>query len=218
MASVLPLTTAFAADPVATLNGPVAAPLVAPFDWSGPYAGAQLGYGWGDPNWVYTGGAAVDINLGGVFGGLHAGYNFQNNNFVYGVEVEGNLSGVDGNAACPNPTFTCTVDVKAFGSARGRLGVTMNDWLFFGHVGFALASIKASTNNGGGISGSSTDTYTGWVAGGGVEKNIPGTNWSFKVEVSRYDFGSGNHTVDNALSVDLDPNVNTVIVGVTKHF
>ncbi|HEX9238491.1 MAG TPA: porin family protein, partial [Xanthobacteraceae bacterium] len=58
------------------------------FNWAGPYVGATLGYEWG----------SVDNNPthpSGVAGGLEAGFNWQNGNFVYGGEVDISLSAAE---------------------------------------------------------------------------------------------------------------------------
>src|SRR5438874_4456486 len=81
--------SAFAADLPARL-----APAGAPFTWTGYYAGANLGYGWGDPQITSSISAFVDPgpvatgvlssaaeatsnSSGSALGGLQAGYNIQ---------------------------------------------------------------------------------------------------------------------------------------------
>ncbi len=68
-------TSAMAADPVMPAPPPPPPPAAPAFDWSGPYVGAYLGYWFGD---------------GGMVGGL-AGYNYQINNFVVGVDVSAGI-------------------------------------------------------------------------------------------------------------------------------
>src|SRR5688500_10503791 len=58
------------------------------YRWMGPYLGANLGYQWG----------SIDNNPtepSGIAGGLQAGYNWQNGNFVFGAETDINLTGAD---------------------------------------------------------------------------------------------------------------------------
>ncbi len=64
---------------------PVAAPSA---DWSGFYAGAQLGYGDVDSN-----GGGLDGN--GELGGVHAGYRWDLGTTVLGVEADWDAANVD---------------------------------------------------------------------------------------------------------------------------
>ena len=44
--------------------------------WTGLYLGGHLGGGWGSFD---------DLDLDGLVGGIHGGYNLQNGNIVYGI-------------------------------------------------------------------------------------------------------------------------------------
>src|SRR6476620_11459558 len=91
-----------------SLSGAVmAADVVAPapevFDWTGPYIGAHVGWGWADLEGAFDSGASTskfsqdggDFKLSDddILGGLQAGYNVQINQFVLGVE--GDISFTD---------------------------------------------------------------------------------------------------------------------------
>eukprot|EP01036_Dinobryon_divergens_P051150 gene51150-68474_t len=76
-------TPAFAAD-IPAAGEPVAPAYIAPaaFNWSGPYIGVHLGYGFnGEFN------DAID-GASGFVGGLQAGYNVQFDPLVVGIEAE----------------------------------------------------------------------------------------------------------------------------------
>ena len=62
--------------------------------WSGPFVGVTLGYGFGK-----TDAAVGDIDTDGVLAGGFAGYNFQNGNFVYGLEGDVGYNAMDGATA-----------------------------------------------------------------------------------------------------------------------
>ena len=70
--------TVVTAEPVIEAPAPV---YVAASDWSGFYAGAQLGYGDADSN-----GAGLDGN--GFLGGIHGGYRWDFGQFVFGTELD----------------------------------------------------------------------------------------------------------------------------------
>lgn len=106
---------------------PAAAPYVAPgMDWSGAYAGAQLGYGDVDSN-----GGGLDGN--GWLGGVHAGYRWDMGNFVAGAELSYDLADIELGATAGDQLD----DVAALKLSAGRdFGRT----LVYGTLGAAYAS------------------------------------------------------------------------------
>jgi len=109
----------FAADlPVKAVRAPVAAPIAA-YNWTGWYAGGNLGYSWGRarsdfdvPDFAFiTGTAAGTVNvpgfsgsdkanLNGVIGGLQLGYNWQtSSSWLLGIETDFQWSGEKGSRA-----------------------------------------------------------------------------------------------------------------------
>jgi opacity protein-like surface antigen len=83
----LAATAASAADipraPYYTAPAPIGA-----YSWSGPYLGLNLGYQWG-----YT--TNNPTRPSGTAGGIQAGYNWQSGQFVYGGEMDLNLSAAE---------------------------------------------------------------------------------------------------------------------------
>src|SRR6185437_6633961 len=78
LASTALVTSAHAADlpyrQPYTVNQPLNA-----YSWAGPYLGGNLGYAWGSVENSVT-------KPNGVFGGVQAGYNWQNGPIVFGIE------------------------------------------------------------------------------------------------------------------------------------
>src|SRR5215470_13904893 len=108
-------TLAIAAPASATdvpARGPIYKAAPAPlFNWTGFYAGAHGGYGWGD---------AENLNPQGGFGGGQIGYNWQYApNWVAGLEADISAADLSDKNAVGAPLASSKVNY--FGTARGRL-------------------------------------------------------------------------------------------------
>jgi outer membrane immunogenic protein len=160
---------------------PVKAPIVVPYSWTGLYVGGNVGYSWGKSNtdvafYTYPGGVplvppagsitSANTKLNGAIAGLQAGYNWQRDKLVFGIEGDIQWSGQKGSsdflcAAFINGPPTCTpastfvppgvtgtalsLDQKLqwFGTLRGRIGVTpAPTWLVYLTGGLAVGGIK----------------------------------------------------------------------------
>jgi outer membrane immunogenic protein len=197
--AVLALATpAFAADMAA--RGPVykAAPAVAPlFNWTGFYIGGHGGYGWGD---------ASGLDTNGWFGGGQIGVNYQfAPNWVWGVEADISGGKIDGGNAA-----TAAFKTDVFGTARLRLGYTVDRVMFYGTGGLAWADSKATL-----VGVSDTQSNFGWAAGGGIEYAFA-PNWSAKIEYIHADYGSDNYALAPTTSINLK--TDTVKFGVNYLF
>src|ERR1700686_2745439 len=93
-------------------KGPVA---VLP-NWTGFYVGGNVGYSRGD--WEATSNQAVynfesktdSPKVDGWLGGLQAGYNWQNGQWVYGIETDFQWTGEKRQHNWSDPGSTCTTD------------------------------------------------------------------------------------------------------------
>ena len=166
--------------------------------WMGPYIGANVGYQWG----------TIDNNPAepaGVSGGLQAGYNWQNGNFVFGAEGDINITNADDTFApwkFSNPWF---------GTLRGRLGIAAwSGVLFYGTGGLAFGGLEAETW--GGLSESRT--HLGWTVGAGAEVAL-NQNWSVKAEYLYLSLAERGYTVTGA---DNGFNNNLLRFGVNYRF
>ena len=194
-ASTALVTSAAAADlpyrQPYTVNQPLNA-----YSWAGPYLGANLGYAWGS---VENSATKPD----GVFGGAQAGYNWQNGQFVFGLEGDIQASAADDTFApwkFSNPWF---------GTVRGRLGYAFNNVLVYGTGGLAFGELRAET-----FGLSESHTNAGWTLGVGAEFGIY-QNWTAKVEYLYVDLSSSNFSITGA------PNsyqFGLVRAGVNYHF
>jgi outer membrane immunogenic protein len=146
----------------------------------------------------------------GFTGGGTAGYNFQANNFVLGVETDFgsmNLSHSKSTTGtypcCVTTGFTVTQSLETswLYTLRPRVGVTAGPLLFYGTGGFAMTSINyqalfTDTFATAHESGGKNNVQTGWTAGGGVEFKT-GKHWSVKGEYLHADFGSVTNVSTN---------------------
>jgi opacity protein-like surface antigen len=192
---------------------PAAAPAeepVGPFTWDGFYVGTNLGGGFGAggdrasgfatdafaaPSSLFSFAAPVS---GGVLGGLQAGYNWQFDRAVLGVEADMQAAGLSGTAsglglggAAPLAVAHQTIDW--FGTFRGRIGWTATPTLLlYGTGGLAVGggsgqfSTLDSANNNGDIVQS--PTHLGFAVGGGLEWAFA-PEWSAKAEYLYVDLG-----------------------------
>jgi outer membrane immunogenic protein len=201
-------TSALAADlPVATY--PMKSPAyVAAYNWTGFYIGANLGGAWARVTNTdsFAVGATTPVNsssstLSGVIGGGQLGYNWQTGNLVFGLEADIDGSGERGTSTTVIPAFgtdTVSNSVRAFGTARARVGFAADRWLWYVTGGFAWQTVsfsEAFTPIAGTLTGISTGNSTrgGWSVGGGIETALWG-NWTGRVEYLYLDTGTWTTT------------------------
>jgi outer membrane immunogenic protein len=154
---------------------------IAYYNWTGFYAGAVAGYGWGDSTWSVP---AVSVrpkgwNLGGTLG-----YNLQTGSIVWGIETDLSWSNVKGSTTVGGATFT--TENGYLGTVRGRVGYSFDRFLPYLTGGLAYGNIKAKVDPAG---LSATKTKLGWTIGGGLEYAFMG-NWTAKAEYLYVDLGS----------------------------
>lgn len=210
---------------------PVKAYPAAVYNWSGFYVGLNAGGAFGHahdetatvfsttgyftPASVPAIASAGDqtMNKAGFTGGIQAGYNWQMNRTVIGLEADFGYMGLrtsTSNSAlypcCAPAGFTVNQSAKTdwLMTLRPRLGWTTNNWLFYVTGGLAVTQIKgdfsfADTFAAASESASISKTKAGWALGGGIEYGIGGP-WSVKAEYLHVAFGSVSTTSTNLLS------------------
>ena len=192
-------------------------------DWSGFYAGAVGGYGWGNVHKVETGsGLVTDIPLRGALAGVTAGFNVQSGNLVGGVEGDLLWSGMSGSATCTtNPAYTCNANLDWLGTLRGRVGIAPVDAvLLFASGGVAVADGRGSTTpDFPGVAAVYEDTYLGWTVGGGVEVAV-NEAISVKAEYNYVDLGSRTAPTGTlgTNGFTASPIIHLIKVGANYHF
>lgn len=187
-------------------------PMSAPgFDWTGFYAGAQAGYGWGRSDITGDDGGPFSVSPdidGGFIGGHIAGL-WQFDQAVLGAEAELNYASINGTAdAGPGNVFGS--DVKWFGSVNAKAGYAMDRVLIYGIGGVAFAGIE--TSQAAGASFAQARTSTGWTLGAGIDYAFS-NNVVVGAQYRYYDFGKEHFDAPDAFS-DRDQDVKLQTLGV----
>ncbi|WP_161141354.1 outer membrane protein [Propylenella binzhouense] len=178
---------------------------VALFSWTGAYVGANVGYGWGRDDTVGIRSAAGSFgNIGkfdpqGWLAGVQAGYNYQMDNFVFGLEGDVQWTNIDDDkglrVSTGGPAGAVTAsgktDLDWYATIRARAGVAFDQFLLYGTGGLAFGDVNYRVNvtSAPAANISDSDTTWGWVLGAGVEYAFT-QNLSAKAEYQYLDFGT----------------------------
>lgn len=170
-------------------------PMVAPvYDWTGFYIGANAGYGWSHRCLDVTAISGVGVvdaegcrDAGGGVAGGQIGYRWQTNNFVFGLEAQGDWANLrNSNDSLFFPGNTWTSKTNALGLFTGQVGYAWNNVLWYVKGGAAVANQRwdlFSTAAGIGIAQAERTRWGGTV-GTGIEYGFA-PNWSVALE---YDY------------------------------
>ncbi|UQR61396.1 outer membrane beta-barrel protein [Bradyrhizobium sp. C-145] len=174
------------------------------WNWSGGYIGGHAGGGYGrtyfsNPYGPSIYGGAVDIPS--FVAGGQIGYNWQNNSWVFGVELDASAAVGEGTNTCLAASglvvsANCNAGPSFFATATGRVGYA------FGALGHTLAYLKAGVawqNNRGDVVNNYEggwpqgkthfdDGRLGGVVGLGIEQALTPA-WSVNVEYDYLHFG-----------------------------
>lgn len=165
--------------------------IVAVYDWSGFYTGANGGWGSARNCWDLllppspALGEGCHDATGGTAGG-QVGYRWQAGAYVFGLEAQGNWADFKGsNGTLPPPTgiFTNETKIDAFGLFTGQVGYAWNNALLYVRGGGAVTSNRYNqyfTATGALSSSSGDETRWGGVVGVGLEYGFA-SNWSAAV-------------------------------------
>ena len=154
------------------------------YNWTGFYVGVNGGYGWGsqDPMALVSNRfdrTSFDIK-GGMFGGT-MGAQIQQGYVVLGLEGDLDWANIRGTGTSTptilgvgqGVTLNFSNKLDAVGTARARVGVAMNNWLFYGTGGVAFVKSSASDTT---IAGTACNT-AGSGGPGGAVLPCTGSSW-----------------------------------------
>lgn len=213
-ALLLSSTGAFAADAI-VYNEP--APVVADtFSWTGGYIGLNAGYAGGQNKLTTSADVSAKDNASGFIGGVQAGYNWQFDRTIVGIETDFQGSGLKSDAELTIGGITRGAEAKInwFGTTRARLGYTPVDrFMVYATGGVAYGKVKASLGE-----FSQSDTNVGYTVGAGAEYALT-NNVTLKTEYLYTDLGKLK--LDNAAGErigEVKTPFHTVRVGVNYKF
>lgn len=228
---------------LATLSAAQAADIVEPtaYDWTGAYVGLQGGYGWGDNDVKPDANEQVQsrssvtfhplddgsIKMEGFLGGLHAGYNWQSDSLVLGLEGDIEFADIDGDTDIIHAddgnakVGEARQKIDWLGSLRLRAGFAFDRALLYATGGLAAGGVKVSgeISDDGDFDSSNKNTEWGWTVGAGLEYAFT-DEFSGLVEYRYTDLGDSDVDVDHwAISkLDFENTFNAVRVGLSWHF
>ena len=221
-AAVLISGTAMAADAI-VYNEPAPAVIANTFSWEGAYAGVNAGYGFGKMK-----DEDISVKPRGFVGGIQAGYNWQFDQIVAGIEADFQGTTMKKSTSVyEDSDYLGNVEGKVqwFGTVRGRLGADIAErTMLYGTAGLAYGKVKVSGQTTGEdlagdpvtIGFNESKTRAGWTAGAGVEHAFT-DNVTLKTEYLYTDLGKvklGGSLEDSKVKT----NFHTVRVGVNYKF
>ena len=209
------------------VKAPPPAPLPVIYNWSGFYIGANGGWAQSRNcldlvNVVVLGTFAEGCNerSGGVVGG-QIGYRWQANQWVFGVEAQGDWADLGSTRnSLLDPTLALRTKTDGIGLFTGQIGYAWNAALLYVKGGAAVTSNRFSIHdnlNFGVELASASATRWGGVVGVGFEYGFS-PNWSVGLEYDHLFMGDANNsftTTDERLAGFLNSRVSQDVDMVT---
>lgn len=239
-----------------------AAPSIAPVNWTGFYGGLNAGWVGSTGRNISNNGSdtaggglgtglaagaipgSLDLGYNGFIGGGQLGYNWQVNNWVFGLEAD-----IDGASAKADSTIgpitvggfvpqttTYHRELDWLATFRGRVGITATPaLLLYATGGLAVGQTKIGNSyicptcippasSQAGTTNTSSNTSAGWTAGAGIEWMFA-PNWSLKAEYLYVDLGSHDSTITysygpntSSLTSSVHDRMNIARGGINYHF
>jgi len=184
---------------------PVVEAAPAAFNWTGFYLGVHAGAAITDFDFSPTDGGFgpgfSDDNTGFI-GGVQAGYNWQFDSVVFGLQTD--FAYTSTKVSLTDGFATAEQKLEWLGSTTARLGYAFDNLLVYGKGGVAYGQSKFSAS----IPFASYDEsqwHVGWTAGVGAEYAFT-QNLSGLLEYNYVDLGSENYAFDE-IRTDLTSNV-----------
>lgn len=211
------------------------------FEWTGIYAGAHGGYGFGTDDVTATlqdsTGAAMaptghdSFNADGYLAGVTAGANYQIDQFVLGVEGRYSAGDITGeyNYNITRPEAIAGGTLNGLAALSARAGVALDNTLVYVRGGYAVGWNEGFANN---VMNSApavdvatgSSTVHGYVVGAGVEHAVT-EQVSVGLDYSYYGFQRGDLDLTSSaypagavLHTEPQLSLGVVTAGVNFHF
>lgn len=165
--------------------------------WRGFYAGLNGGYAWNSANGRFNDASDLSgLSLNGAIVGGQIGYNWQANQFLFGIEADASTRAGGEDTVIVNPgtpdAATVSGDMSYLASVRARLGWAIGNWLLYGTVGWGFGEFKFTEDlPQQAFSGKIRVNDNGLAFGGGVEWMVS-YGVSLRAEYLRYDLSAGS--------------------------
>ena len=201
------------------------APIAVVYDWTGFYIGANGGWAQSRNCWDFVNDGVFVLGTfaegcsersGGVAGG-QIGYRWQANQWVFGVEAQGDWADLSRTrVSLFDPTLSLRTKTDGIGLFTGQIGYAWNQVLLYVKGGAAVTNNRFSildNLNFGAELASASSTRWGGVVGVGFEYGFA-PNWSVGLEYDRLFMGDSNNSftspvfiagvVNNRVTQDVD--------------
>jgi len=202
----LSATAASAAD----MTGPVAG---SAYDWSGFYAGGHIGAanshiratdvqqpsGGFFTDLVPAGTEGFSFSDTNIAGGVHAGYQFQSGQFVFGGEATWTFTGIDKTITSPYfpDSDTETGKLKHYATVVGRVGYAFDQFLVYAKGGYAGGEVGfRARDNDALVTYEQNDWHNGYAVGVGIDYALT-DKLVLGVDYTHIDLGSKTGTGPN---------------------
>ena len=174
-------------------------PMVAPiYDWTGFYIGANGGWGQShscvDFSGIVVSADGCRERSGGLVGG-QVGYRWQANQFVFGLEAQGDWADLSNTRVIDTTLLSARTKTSAIGLFTGQIGYAWNASLFYVKGGAAVTDNRLSilaTASGTELAAQSATRWGGTVGVGWEYGFAP--NWSAGIEYDHLFMGHRNNS------------------------
>ncbi len=180
------------------VDEPIAEAAVASYDWTGFYAGAAVGGIWG--SFESVSGPATHqledfdpLEGSGWTAGVDAGYDWQMDSFILGINGEVNWTNLSAEFVSADPEWQASLDWYA--ALTAKAGFAADQIQFYGKAGLAVGGMTLTgIDNAVVTEATATNTNVGWVAGIGAE--VAATDsLSIFAEYEHIDLGAADYDI-----------------------
>ncbi len=164
-------------------------------DWSGLYAGVQIGYGFGDAGGRIAVGPLprFDSSPEGPLTGAFMGYNWMMSpNWVAGVEGDISVSDISDRGTSTAPPAAFNQRLKNAAALRVRAGYSMGRYMPYAALGVAAGQVKTQALNVVATNPSGKKVHKGFTAALGMDMFVSDNAW-MRVEFRHTNYGGASY-------------------------